>query len=66
MLRPHLIEVRRRLRLGAEAAELGPDGVAVVAKAIGVAADTLRRGHQRLIRMPLQDQDAQGRPVWGP
>ena len=30
--------------LGAEAAELGPSGVAVVAEATGVAADTVRRG----------------------
>ena len=30
--------------LGAEAAELGPGGVAVVAAATGVAADTVRRG----------------------
>ena len=32
--------------LGAEAAELGAEGVAVVAQATGVAADTVRRGRK--------------------
>ena len=32
--------------LGAEAAELGPSGVAVVAEATGVTADTVRRGRK--------------------
>ena len=40
VLRPHLSEFQRRLWLGAEAAELGPGGVAVVA-----AADGGRHGH---------------------
>ena len=44
VLRPHLSELQRRLWLGAEAAELGPGGVAIVAEATGVAADTVRRG----------------------
>src|SRR6266436_3858987 len=44
VMRPHLNEFQRRLWLGAEAAELGPGGVAVVAAATGVAADTVRRG----------------------
>src|SRR5258705_10421484 len=44
VMRPHLNEFQRRLWLGAEAAELGPGGVAVVAAATGVAADTGRRG----------------------
>ena len=44
VVRPHLSEFQRRLWLGAEAAELGPSGVAVVAEATGVAADTVRRG----------------------
>lgn len=44
VLRPHLTEFQRRLWLGTEAAELGSDGVAVVALAAGVAADTVRRG----------------------
>jgi len=43
---PHLSEFQRRLWLGAEAAELGPSGVAVVAEATGVAADTVRRGRK--------------------
>ena len=43
---PHLLEFQRRLWLGAEAAELGPGGVAVVAEATGVAADTVRRGRK--------------------
>jgi Rhodopirellula transposase DDE domain len=44
VMRPFLSEFQRRLWLGAEAAELGPGGVAVVAGATGVAADTVRRG----------------------
>jgi hypothetical protein len=44
VMRPHLTEFQRRLWLGAEAAELGPGGVAIVAEATGVAADTVRRG----------------------
>src|SRR5258706_14406290 len=44
VMRPHLNEFQRRLWLGAEAAELGPGGVAVVAAAAGVGADTDRRG----------------------
>ena len=44
VLRPHLSELQRRLWLGAEAAELGAGGVAVVANAAGVAPDTVRRG----------------------
>ena len=43
-MRPHLSEFQRRLWLGAEAAELGPGGVAVVAEATGVTVDTVRRG----------------------
>ena len=44
VLRPRLSELQRRLWLGAEAAELGAGGVAVVALAAGVAPDTVRRG----------------------
>ncbi len=44
VVRPHLSELQRRLWLGAEAAELGAGGVAVVAAAAGVAPDTVRRG----------------------
>ena len=47
VLRPHLTEFQRRLWLGTEAAELGSDGVAVVAHAAGVAADAVRRGGRR-------------------
>jgi hypothetical protein len=43
-VRPHLTERQRRLWLGAEARELGPDGAVRVAAAVGVAADTVRRG----------------------
>ena len=46
VLRPHLSEFQRRLWLGAEAAELGPGGVGIVAAATGVAADTVRRGRK--------------------
>jgi len=52
VLRPHLSELQRRLWLGAEAAELGAGGVAVVARAVGVAPDTVRRG-----RAEAQDLD---------
>jgi len=45
-LRPHMTEFQRRLWLGAEAAELGPSGVFIVAQATGVAADTVRRGRK--------------------
>jgi hypothetical protein len=44
VLRPHLSELQRRLWLGAEATELGSGGVALVAQAVGVAPDTVRRG----------------------
>ena len=47
-MRPHLNELQRRLWLGAEAAELGGGGVAVVAAATGVAADTVRRGRAEI------------------
>ena len=48
VLRPHLSEFRRRLWLGAEAAELSAGGVAVVAAATGVAADSVRRGRKEV------------------
>ena len=48
VLRPHLNELQRRLWLGAEAAQLGPGGVAIVAEATGVAADTVRRGRSEI------------------
>lgn len=44
VVRPHLSEFQRRLWLGAEAAELGSGGVAIVAAAAGVSRDTVRRG----------------------
>jgi hypothetical protein len=44
VLRPHLSELQCRLWLGAEAAEPGAGGVAVVAHAAGVAPDTVHRG----------------------
>jgi Rhodopirellula transposase DDE domain len=56
VVRPHLNEFQRRLWLGAEAAELGPGGVAIVAEATGVSADTVRRGRA----------DASGAQVPGP
>ncbi len=48
VLKPHLNERQRRLWLGAEARELGSGGVAVVARAAGVAGDTVRRGRAEL------------------
>jgi Rhodopirellula transposase DDE domain len=47
-IRPHLTERQRRLWLGAEARELGSGGPGVVARAVGVAADTVRRGRAEL------------------
>lgn len=47
-LRPHLTERQRRLWLGVEARELGAVGPVVVAHAVGVAADTVRRGRAEL------------------
>ena len=55
VLRPHLNELQRRLWLGAEAAPHGADGVLVVARATGVAADTVRRG-----RGEAQDSSSPG------
>lgn len=47
-IRPFLDERQRRLWLGAEAAELGRSGVAVVARATGVDPKTVRRGRDEL------------------
>jgi hypothetical protein len=44
VLKPHLNERQRRLWLGAEARELGSGGAGIVAGAVGVAGDTVRRG----------------------
>ena len=55
-LGPHLNERQRRLWLGAEARELGPGGAGAVAAAVGVAADTVRRGRAEI-------DDAQAPPV---
>jgi transposase len=55
VLRPHLSEFQRRLWLGVEAAQLGVDGVSVVARATGVAADTVRRG-----RLEAQESGSPG------
>jgi transposase len=48
VLKPHLNERQRRLWLGAEARELGSGGAGVVARAVGVAGDTVRRGREEL------------------
>jgi hypothetical protein len=50
VLKPHLNERQRRLWLGAEAGELGSGGATVVARAAGVAGDTVRRGRAELSR----------------
>lgn len=47
-IRPFLDERQRRLWLGAEAAELGRSGVAVVARATGADPKTVRRGRDEL------------------
>ena len=43
-IRPHLSERQRRLWLGVEARELGKSGVRIVAQAVQVSPDTVRRG----------------------
>jgi len=43
-----LTERQRRVWLGAEARELGSSGVRIVADAVGVSADTVRRGRDEL------------------
>jgi len=48
LVRPHLSERQRRIWLGAEARELGRSGVRVVAEAVAVSPDTVRRGRDEL------------------
>jgi hypothetical protein len=45
---PHLTERQRRVWLGAEARELGTSGVRIVADAVLVSPDTVRRGRDEL------------------
>lgn len=45
---PHLSERQRRLWLGVEVRELGRGGVGVVADAVQVSPDTVRRGRDEL------------------
>jgi Rhodopirellula transposase DDE domain len=47
-LKPHLSERQRRLWLGSEARELGSGGVRIVADAVSVSPDTVRRGRGEL------------------
>ena len=47
-IRPYLDEWQRRLWLGVEAQALGAGGVAVVARATGADAKTVRRGRSEL------------------
>lgn len=47
-VKPHLTERQRRVWLGAEARELGSGGVRIVADAVGVSPDTVRRGRDEL------------------
>jgi Rhodopirellula transposase DDE domain len=47
-VKPHLTERQRRVWLGAEARELGSSGVRIVADAVGVSPDTVRRGRDEL------------------
>ena len=64
-LRPHLDELQRRLWLGVEAAELGAGGVAMVASATGVAADTVRRGRAEADGVSLPAPGRSRRPGGG-
>jgi hypothetical protein len=47
-IRPHLTERQRRMWLGNEARDLGKGGTALVAEAVGAAAETVRRGRGEL------------------
>jgi hypothetical protein len=47
-IKPHLTERQRRVWLGSEARELGSGGVALVADAVRVSRDTVRRGRTEL------------------
>jgi hypothetical protein len=47
-VKPHLSERQRRVWLGAEARELGRSGVRLVAAAVRVSPDTVRRGRDEL------------------
>ena len=47
-IKPHLSERQRRVWLGSEARELGPGGVGIVADAVRVSPDTVRRGRSEL------------------
>ena len=48
LVRPHLSERQRRVWLGVEARELGRAGVRIVADAVRVSPDTVRRGRDEL------------------
>src|SRR3954470_10941209 len=47
-IKPHLTERQRRVWLGSEARELGSGGVGMVAVAVQVSPDTVRRGRSEL------------------
>ena len=47
-IKPHLTERQRRVWLGSEARELGSGGVGLVADAVAVSRDTVRRGRTEL------------------
>jgi hypothetical protein len=47
-VKPHLTERQRRVWLGIEARELGASGVRIVADAVRVSPDTVRRGRDEL------------------
>jgi hypothetical protein len=47
-VKPHLTERQRRVWLGIEARELGSSGVRIVADAVRVSPDTVRRGRDEL------------------
>ena len=47
-IKPHLTERQRRIWLGSEARELGSSGVGIVADAVAVSPDTVRRGRTEL------------------
>ena len=65
VMRPHLNEFQRRLWLGAEAAELGPGGVAIVAEATRVTADTVRRGRAEASGVQVPGPGRSRRPGGG-
>jgi len=64
-IKPHLSERQRRIWLGSEARELGSGGVRLVADAVQVSPDTVRRGRSELDDPEPLPVAARGAPAVG-